>query len=212
MRNQGEGDLEKGFSNLAKHIDSLRRFRVPIVVAVNRFPHDTDTDLDRMLAYCAEQGVVSALAEPFTKGGLGSIDLANRVVETIEENDGSEAEPIYALTDSFEGKVEKVATQIYGASGVELSATSREKLERLRSWGYGELPICIAKTQYSLSDDPKLLGAPRGWRLHITDVSLSAGAGFVVMIAGNMMLMPGLPKVSRASEIDVNAADEIVGV
>ena len=109
-------------------------------------------------------------------------------------------------------KLCKVATQVYGADGVEMSDVATEKLRQLVDWGFDGLPICIAKTQYSLSDDPKLLGAPKGWKLRITDVSLSAGAGFVVMIAGNMMLMPGLPKVPRAVEIDVNEAGEIVGV
>jgi formate--tetrahydrofolate ligase len=212
MRNQGKGDLDRGLANLAKHIDTLRRFQLPIVVAVNRFPHDTEADLNRLLDYCAEQGVASALAEPFTKGGLGSIALANKVVELIEESTGAPARPIYSPADSFEEKLEKVATQVYGASGIELSETAMEKLHRFRDWGYGQLPICVAKTQYSLSDNPKLLGAPTGWTLRITDVSLSAGAGFVVMIAGNMMLMPGLPKVSRTVEIDVNDSDEIVGV
>jgi formate--tetrahydrofolate ligase len=212
MRNQGAGDLEKGFKNLAQHIASLRRFGPPIVVAVNRFPHDTDADLDRVLAYCGERNIASALAEPFTRSGEGCIQLANKVVEVIEANPGAQAIPAYSLSDSYCEKIEKVAAQVYGADGVELSETATKKLQQLADWGFGELPICVAKTQYSLSDDPKLLGAPTGWKLRITDVSLSAGAGFVVMIAGNMMLMPGLPKVPRAVEIDVDASGEIVGV
>ncbi|MGO8717897.1 MAG: formate--tetrahydrofolate ligase [Acidobacteriaceae bacterium] len=212
MRNQGNGDMEKGFANLAQHIASLRRFGLPIVVAVNRFPHDTDADLNRVLAYCAERDVVSALAEPFTRGGEGSIHLANKVVDAIETSGCTQAIPAYSLSDSYAEKAEKVATQVYGADGLELSELATMKLQQLVNWGFDELPICVAKTQYSLSDDPKRLGAPTGWRLRITDVSLSAGAGFVVMIAGNMMLMPGLPKVSRAVEIDVNESGEIVGV
>ena len=213
MRNQGEGKLEKGFANLAQHIRSLRAFGVPLMIAVNRFPHDSEADLAQLLAYCAQQGVACALTEPFTRGGEGSIDLARKVVETIDANDGSEITPAYALSDSYEEKTAKVATQVYGADGVEMREIATEKLQQLVvDWGFDGLPICIAKTQYSLSDDPKLLGAPRGWKLRITDISLSAGAGFVVMIAGNMMLMPGLPKVPRAVEIDVNEAGEIVGV
>ncbi|MGC1869689.1 MAG: formate--tetrahydrofolate ligase [Acidobacteriaceae bacterium] len=212
MRNQGEGNLEKGFSNLAQHIRSLRHFCVPLVIAVNRFPHDSEADLKQLLAYCEQQNVACAMTEPFTRGGEGSIDLARKVVETIDANNDAKITPAYKLSDSYEEKAAKVATQVYGADGVEMGEMAREKLTRLVDWGFDGLPICIAKTQYSLSDDPKLLGAPRGWKLRITDVSLSAGARFVVMIAGNMMLMPGLPKVPRAVEIDANEAGEIVGV
>jgi len=121
-------------------------------------------------------------------------------------------QPIYALNDSLEKKIESVATKIYGAAGVTFSEKARAKLQQFNDWCFAKLPVCIAKTQYSFSDNPKLLGAPTGWTLNITDASLSAGAGFVVAIAGNMMLMPGLPKVSRAASIDVNAKGEILGV
>jgi formate--tetrahydrofolate ligase len=212
MRNQGKGELQKGFANLAQHIRSLQNFGVPLVIAVNRFPHDSDTDLAQLLAYCAQQSVACAMTEPFTRGGEGSVDLARKVVEVIDSNGGVKITPAYALSDSYEEKVAKVATQVYGADGVEISDLAAEKLRQLEDWGFDGLPICVAKTQYSLSDDPKLLGAPKGWKLPITGISLSAGAGFVVMIAGNMMLMPGLPKVPRALEIDVNDDGEIVGV
>jgi formate--tetrahydrofolate ligase len=121
-------------------------------------------------------------------------------------------QPIYSLGESLENKIASVATKIYGAAGVSLSDKARAKLQQFSDWGFAGLPVCIAKTQYSFSDNPKLLGAPTGWTLNITDASLSAGAGFVVAIAGNMMLMPGLPKVSRAGSIDVNAQGEILGV
>ena len=212
MRNQGEGDMQKGFANLAQHIRSLRQFGAPLVIAVNRFPHDSDADLAQLLAYFAQQGVACAMTEPFTRGGEGSMDLARKVVATIDTNAGAKITPAYALSDSYEEKAAKVATQVYGADGVEMSEIATEKLRQLVDWGFDGLPICVAKTQYSLSDDPKLLGAPRGWKLRIADVSLSAGAGFVVMIAGNMMLMPGLPKIPRAVEIDVNDSGQIVGV
>jgi formate--tetrahydrofolate ligase len=133
-------------------------------------------------------------------------------VVSITEGAPAKPQPVYALRDSLETKATRVATEVYGASDVAFSETASAKLKQFVEWGFGELPICVAKTQYSLSDNPKLLGAPTGWTLRITDVSLSAGAGFVVMIAGNMMLMPGLPKVSRAEEIDVNESGEIVGV
>jgi formate--tetrahydrofolate ligase len=212
LRNQGEGDLERGFPNLARHLSNLQRFGVPVVVAINRFPKDTDADLKRMADYCAEHGAVSAMSEAFTKGGAGAEALAEKVVETIAKNTNLNVQPIYSLDDSFEDKITKVACGIYGAAGVNFSDKARAKLQQFRDWCFSKLPVCIAKTQYSFSDNPKLLGAPSGWTLNVTDASLSAGAGFVVVIAGNMMLMPGLPKVSRAATVDVDAKGAIVGV
>jgi formate--tetrahydrofolate ligase len=212
LRNQGEGDLEKGFANVGKHIDSLKRFGVPIVAGINRFPKDTPAELDRLLGYCKEHGVVSALNEAFTKGGAGAAELAERVVETIVANPEAKPQPIYSPDDSFEEKVRKVVTNVYGGAGATFSEQASTKLRQYAEWGFAKLPICIAKTQYSLSDDPKKMGAPSGWTLNITDASLSSGAGFVVVIAGNMMLMPGLPKLSRAATIDVDATGEITGV
>ncbi|HEX7286311.1 MAG TPA: formate--tetrahydrofolate ligase [Candidatus Angelobacter sp.] len=212
LRNQGEGDLERGFPNLARHIQNMKRFGVPTVVAINRFPSDTDADLKRMADYCAEHGAVSAMSEAYTKGGPGAIELARTVVETIEKNPNPTVQPIYALEESLEDKVVKVARDIYGAAGVTFSDKARAKLQQFKDWCFSRLPVCIAKTQYSFTDNPKLLGAPSGWTLNVTDASLSAGAGFVVVISGNMMLMPGLPKVSRALSIDVDARGEIIGV
>jgi formate--tetrahydrofolate ligase len=134
------------------------------------------------------------------------------VVETIEKHPSPNVQPVYALEEPLENKIESVATKIYGAAGVTFSEKARAKLQQFNDWCFTKLPVCIAKTQYSFSDNPKLLGAPTGWTLNITDASLSAGAGFVVAIAGNMMLMPGLPKVSRAASIDVNAKGEILGI
>jgi formate--tetrahydrofolate ligase len=212
LRNQGEGDLERGFPNLARHIQNLKRFNVPVVVAINRFPKDTDAELKRMADYCAGHGAVSAMSEAFTKGGAGVEALAEKVVETIDRNSSPKVQSIYGLEESLENKVVKIATEIYGAAGVSFSEKARKKLEQYQSWCFGKLPVCIAKTQYSFSDNPKLLGAPSGWTLNITDASLSAGAGFVVVIAGNMMLMPGLPKAPRAFSVDVDAKGEIVGI
>lgn len=212
LRNQGQGDLEKGFPNLSRHLSNLKRFGVPVVVAINRFPTDTEAELGRMADVCAEQGAVSALSEAYTKGGAGAEALARTVVETIGKNPSPNVQPIYSLEDSFEDKIAKVAGGIYGAAGVSYSDKARAKLKQFQSWCFGKLPVCIAKTQYSFSDNPKLLGAPSGWTLNVTDASLSAGAGFVVVIAGNMMLMPGLPKASRALSVDVNSSGEIVGV
>ncbi len=212
LRNQGEGDLEKGFPNLARHAQNLQRFGLPTLVAINHFPHDTDEELAQLRAFCDQLGVPTALTEPFTKGGEGSEALARAVVDLIDRNPDATAHPIYDLSDSYEDKLRKVATQIYGADGVTLSDVALTKLNRFVDWGYTGLPVCVAKTQYSFTDNPKLLGAPTGWPLTINDVSLSAGAGFVVAIAGNMMLMPGLPKVPRAEDIDVDEGGEIFGV
>jgi formate--tetrahydrofolate ligase len=212
LRTQGEGDLERGFANLGKHIDSLKRFGVPIVAGINRFPKDTPAELDRLLGYCKEHGVTSALNEAFTKGGAGAAELAERVVETIAANPQANPQPIYAPEDSFEEKVSKVVTNVYGGAGASFGEQARAKLRQFAEWGYGKLPVCIAKTQYSLSDDAKKMGAPRGWTLNVTNAALSSGAGFVVVISGNMMLMPGLPKVSRAASIEVDASGEIAGV
>jgi formate--tetrahydrofolate ligase len=212
LRNQGEGDLERGFANLARHAHNLQGYGLPVLVAINRFRSDTADDLSRLAAFCAELGVPSALAEAFTRGGAGCEALAHEVVRLIESSGNVAAHPAYAPADSYEEKIRKVATQIYGADGIALSDHASDKLRRIVAWGYADLPICIAKTQYSFTDDPKKMGAPTGWTLHINDVLLSAGAGFIVPIAGNMMLMPGLPKVSRAAEIDVTDDGDILGV
>lgn len=212
VRNQGEGDFERGLPNFGRHMQILKGFGVPVVAAINRFPSNTDEELRRLAAYCAEHGVTSALSEGFVKGGAGAKDLAEAVVAAIEKNPAPAVRATYSLEDSFEEKVRKVAQRVYGADGVNFSALAKAKLEEFAKWGYGKVPVCIAKTQYSLSDDPKRLGAPTGWTLNVTDASLSAGAGFVVVISGNMMLMPGLPKVSRAATIDVDDAGDIAGV
>ena len=145
-------------------------------------------------------------------GGAGAEELAAKVVDAIEKNPEPKVQPVYALEEPLEVKVAKVAMNIYGAAGVNFSDKARAKLQQFKDWCFAKLPVCIAKTQYSFSDNPKLLGAPSGWNLNVTDASLSAGAGFVVVISGNIMLMPGLPKVSRAASIDVNEKGEIIGV
>lgn len=212
LRNQGGEGLERGFENLARHIDNVQGWGLPLVVAVNRFPRDTDEELRRVAEFCALRGVKSVMTEPFTRGGEGSEELARAVVELLDTAEPVTLRRVYELEDSYKTKLEKVARQVYGADGVTLSEKAREKLRRFEEWGYTGLPICMAKTQYSFSDDPTLSGAPTGWTLRISDVALSAGAGFMVAIAGNMMLMPGLPKESRAEEIDLNDEGEIVGI
>jgi formate--tetrahydrofolate ligase len=212
VKQQGEGSLERGAANLEEHIAIVRSFGLPAVVAINRFPNDTDDELDTLRRFCEERGAAFALSEAYAKGAEGAVALAEKVVAVIDAHPQPVLTTTYAASDSVLEKITKVATQIYGAAQVELSERAQASLERFTRWGFGQLPICIAKTQYSLSDDPKLPGAPTGWTLHITDIALSAGAGFLVVISGSMMLMPGLPKLSRAMAIDVDADGEIIGM
>jgi len=212
LRAQGEGKIEAGFANLDHHIRTLRGFGVPIVVAINRFPGDQPEELEMIATECSLQGIPCALVEAYTKGGEGAAELAHKVVSAIETNPRPEIQPVYALEDSLATKILKVAIQVYGADGVIFSEAARANLDRYSEWGFERLPVCIAKTQYSLTDDPKRMGAPKGWTLNVNDVRLSAGAGFVVAIAGNMMLMPGLPSNPRAMSIDVDDDGDIIGV
>jgi formate--tetrahydrofolate ligase len=212
LSNQGGGDLERGFANLEKHIGIVSAFGLPLVVAINRFPQDSDKDLETLREFCEARGASFALSEAFAKGGEGAEALARKVVEVIEANPEPRLTTTYANSDSAITKITRVAQQIYGADNIEVTEIARQNLTRFKRWGFGDLPVCIAKTQYSLSDDAKRLGAPTGWTLHVTDVSLSAGAGFLVVTSGAMMLMPGLPKVSRAANIDVDIDGEITGV
>jgi len=212
IRAQGEGTLAAGFANLEHHVQTLRGFGVPVVVGINRFPGDLSEELEAIATECARLGIASAVVEAFSKGGAGGVDLATQVVATIDANPSPDIQPAYSLDDPAEEKLRKVATQVYGADGVELSEQARANLARYAEWGFGGLPVCIAKTQYSLTDDPKRMGAPRGWTLGVTDILLSAGAGFLVAVAGNMMLMPGLPRKPRALGIDVDGEGTISGV
>jgi formate--tetrahydrofolate ligase len=212
VRHQGDGDLQRGFLNLEKHIAIVRGFQLPAIVAINRFPQDTDEELAVLEAFCVAHGASFALSEAFAKGAEGARALAEKVVEVIAANPAPEPISTYQPGDAVLDKITKVARQIYGAADVELSERAQKHLARFEQWGYGNLPICIAKTQYSLSDDPKRMGAPTGWTLHVSDIQLSAGAGFLVVISGAMMLMPGLPKTSRALDIDVDAKGNIIGM
>jgi formate--tetrahydrofolate ligase len=209
---QGEGSLAAGFPNLDHHIRNLQRFGVPVVVAINHFPADLPEELEAIAAHCSSQGIACSIVEAFAKGGLGAADLAEKVVAAIDANPSPAIQPAYSLDDSLEEKIRKIATQVYGAGDVSFSKLARTRLERYGEWGFARLPVCIAKTQYSLTDDPRRMGAPTGWTLNISDASLSAGAGFVVAVSGNMMLMPGLPRVPRALSIDVDDDGNITGV
>jgi formate--tetrahydrofolate ligase len=215
LRAQGgspDGAVDSGFPNLARHYDNLKRWGVQPVIALNRFPGDQDDDLDKVLSYCRTLGAEAAICDGYTRGGEGMRDLAVKIVAAANSSDPSRVMPIYTNEQSLVDKITTVATKVYGAAAVSFKPGAKSRLEKLAALGYGNLPVCIAKTQYSFSDDPKLAGAPVGWTLTISDVTLSAGAGFVVAIAGSMMLMPGLGKVPQAQKLDVDDRGRAIGM
>lgn len=195
--------LEKGFSNLKTHIQNIKKFGVPSVVAVNRFSTDTDEEIAILKKLCEESGSEAVLCEAWEKGGEGASALAKAVSDICDKNESS-FRPLYEDSLSLDKKIEKIATEIYHSSSVEFQASSLKKLKEFESQGYGNLPVCIAKTQNSISHDPKLVGAPEGYVFPVKDVQLYAGAGFVVVFAGDIMTMPGLPKMPSALNIDVD--------
>jgi formate--tetrahydrofolate ligase len=202
---------KKGLANLETHVRNIRKFGLPVIVAINRFPFDTPAEIKLVRDLCQELGVECEEHEAFAKGGDGAVKLAEKTV-AIADASTSTPKFLYELDAPIEERVRTLATQIYGADGVYFEKRAQKKIEKFRKLGYGNLPICVAKTQSSLSDNPKLLGAPKGWTLTVTDAALSAGAGFLVMICGDMMLMPGLPKVPAAVNVDVNDKGLILGL
>lgn len=204
--------IKRGFSNLDKHLANLKKFNVTPIVAINRFPDDTDTELNLIAEHCKEIGIECSVADVFAKGGEGAIDLAEKVVRIADGSDTNKVSPLYNESDSLTQKINTVATEIYGADGVYYESGVKKKLEKLTDIGFGSLPVCIAKTQSSLSDNPKLTGAPRNWTLTVSNAFLSAGAGFVVVVAGNMMLMPGLSKTPQALNMNVDDAGNLIGL
>lgn len=203
--------LKAGIVNLEKHIENLHKFGVPVVVTLNSFVTDTKAETDFVEQFCKERGCEFALSEVWEKGGEGGIDLANKVLETIEHKE-SNFKVLYDDSLSLKEKIETVAKEIYGADGVTFDASARKAMDRLTSLGFGNMPVCMAKNQYSLSDDPKKLGRPKGFTVNIRDIYVSAGAGFVVAITGTVMTMPGLPLHPAAERIDVNDEGKITGL
>ena len=202
--------LEKGLPNLEKHIENMKKFGVPVVVAINRFATDTDAEIAVLAGKMEALGVPFSLCEHFAKGGEGAIDLAEKVVAACEEP--SHFHPLYELDQPIETKIETIAREIYGADGVEYTAAAKKAIKDITALGKGDLPICMAKTQYSLSDNQKLLGRPTGFVIHVGEVRLSAGAGFIVVQTGDIMTMPGLPKVPAANNIDIDESGRITGL
>ena len=202
--------LKKGCANLGKHIENLAKFGIPVVVAINRFDTDTDAELETVYEFCRDCGVRAALSEGVARGGDGVLDLARIVAELSEGESGFHT--LYDDDLTIRSKISKIAKEIYGASEVKYSAAARREINQFEKMGYGNLPGCIAKTQYSLSDNPKLLGRPEGFALNVADVRLSSGAGFIVVRTGEIMTMPGLPRHPAAEQIDVNENGKIEGL
>lgn len=203
--------LEKGLANLERHIHNLRDvYHLPVVVAINRFPSDTEAEIAVVTEKCRELGVRSALSEVVAKGGAGGAELAETVLAAMDEPNGFE--PIYSLDATIKEKIETVAKKVYGADGVSYTKEAETAIAKLTKLGYGGLPVCIAKTQMSFSDNPALKGAPTGWTLTVREVRVHAGAGFVVALAGPILTMPGLPKVPAAEKVDIMPDGRIVGL
>lgn len=203
--------LKAGSANLLRHLDNVAKYGVPAVVAINRFPTDTDAELELLRDLCKEKGIDVVLSEVFAKGGEGGMELAKEVIN-ICENQKSDFHTLYDVNDSIEDKMNTIATEIYGADGVDFTTDALKQVRELEKLGLDRLPICVAKTQYSFTDDPKKLGAPKNFRITVREVKVSAGAGFIVALTGSIMTMPGLPKVPAANGMDILSDGTIIGL
>ncbi|WP_270583551.1 formate--tetrahydrofolate ligase [Bacillus smithii] len=203
--------LRKGIANLQKHIESIQQFDLPLVVAVNRFITDTENEINELFQWCAEKQIPVALTEVWGKGGKGGLDLAEKVLKVIEQSNHS-FRPLYSLEQSLEEKILAIVQSIYGGKGVEFSAKARKQLKEFEENGWSGLPICMAKTQYSLSDDPEKLGRPRDFVIHVRELLPKLGAGFIVALTGDVLTMPGLPKHPAANQMDVDEQGRAIGL
>jgi len=207
--------LQKGIANLNRHIENIHKYNLPVVVAINKFPTDTQKELNIVSDECKKIGVTVAISEVFTKGGEGGLELANEVLKIIEGKDKGRRQEfryLYSLEKSIKEKIKIIAKKIYRSESVVFSKEASENIAQFESMGYKNLPVCMAKTQYSFSDNPSLLGAPEGFELTVRQVRLSAGAGFMVALTGKIMTLPGLPKVPTAEKIDVDDEGRISGL
>ena len=212
LNNENVEAVQRGLPNLLKHIHNMKHvFRLPVVVAINRFTSDSDAELAAIEAACQQAGAAVSLAEVWAKGGAGGEDLARKVVAAVEDN-ANEFSFAYDVNDSIANKINAIASKIYGAAGVTFSAEAAAEIANLERLGLDKLPICMAKTQYSLSDNAKLLGKPEGFTINVRGITVSAGAGFIVALCGAMMKMPGLPKSPAAERIDVDENSKISGL
>lgn len=211
LTNEDLEALEKGMPNLEKHIESIQSFGLPVVVSVNAFSSDTDAEKQLIFDHCEKLGVPVSISNGWAEGGAGCTDLAEKVVEAAASC-ASDFTPTYDLKDAPLNKIEKICKTIYGADGVELTAKAKNQLKRFEDLGYGNLPICMAKTQKSLSDNEKLIGRPKNFDIHIREFEIAAGAGFIIPIAGNMLRMPGLPATPSSERIEIDGEGEISGL
>jgi formate--tetrahydrofolate ligase len=203
--------VKRGLANLYKHIETIKSFQLPVVVCVNKFEHDTKAELDIIKEACRDRGVEWSVAEGFARGGEGMEDLAGKVAEVVKNANGV-FKPTYRLEDSVRLKIEKVCSTVYGAQHVIFSNVAKRQLKRFEDLGFAHFPVCIAKTQKSLSDDEKLLGRPENFDIHINAFEIAAGAGFLIPIAGNILRMPGLPATPAAEHIDIDKDGKIHGL
>lgn len=212
LGNENLDALEKGIENLRTHIENMYKYHLPVVVAINRFGTDTDEEVHFVEKFCADMGVEVSMCEVFAKGGKGGTDLAEKVCETIKLCSESQFSPIYDTDMTVKEKIETVAKEIYRADGVNYTAQAEKSLSEIEKLGFGNLPVCIAKTQYSLSDNPSLLGKPENFRITVRDAKVSSGAGFIVIYTGDILTMPGLPKAPSAMKIDCDNDGNISGL
>ena len=211
LKEENVDALKKGIVNLEKHIENMKSFGVPVVVAVNRFDTDSEEELNTVIERCHELGAECALSEVFAKGGEGGLDLAEKVISAVE-NQKADFKPAYDTDMSIKDKINEIVTKIYGGNGVNYTPKAQKQIARLEELGLDKKPVCMAKTQYSLSDNAKLLGRPENFEITVSNVRISNGAGFIVVETGNIMVMPGLPKVPAADNIDVDADGKITGL
>ena len=205
--------LEKGLPNLLRHVDNIKNvYKLPGVVALNRFPTDTDAEIDMVIRRCKELGVNTVLSTVWADGGIGGVDLADEVIRLCEEESNEDFDFVYPLDIPVEQKIRAVAKRVYRASHVAFTKQAQKDIQKLTQMGLANLPVCIAKTQYSFSDEAPLIGAPEGFVIHVQNIRISAGAGFIVVLTGNIMTMPGLPKTPAAHGIDVNSDGRITGL
>ena len=204
--------VHRGLENLAAHLDSALQFGRPVVVAINRFTSDSDEELTVLRDYCRSRAVPCAVADVFGKGGDGAAELADTLVGVLCDENAPDLPMLYRNEDSVEQKLHTIATRIYGADGVVMTDAAKTKLSLFTQGGFQDLPICMAKTQDSLSDNPKLFGRPRGFTLTVRDFEIANGAGFLVALTGQMMRMPALPRVPAAERIDVTNDGTIIGI
>lgn len=211
LKQEDLDSLKKGFVNLEKHVENLHKFGIPVLIAINHFETDTPEEVDYVTARCRDMNVEVAFSQVFSKGGKGGVELAEKLVHLIN-NTPSDFKPLYEEKQPIKTKIEIIAREIYGAGGVTYSPAADKSIKKIEQMGLDALPICVAKTQYSLSDNPMLLGRPEGFEINVREITVSAGAGFIVALTGNIMTMPGLPRTPAAEKIDIDEKGIITGL